>query len=74
MGATIGLRNDFVSAGLRRLARAARSANKGRRLLASAEIYDGGSYIDTARKEPHLASFSIFSLLDQGWELQHFEK
>lgn len=49
MGAAIGLRDDFDAAGLRRLARATRSANQGRRLLALAEIYDGGSRSDAAR-------------------------
>jgi transposase len=49
MGAAIGLRDDFDAVGLRRLARATRSANQGRRLLALAEIYDGGSRSDAAR-------------------------
>lgn len=49
MGAAIGLRDDFDAADLRRLARATRSANQGRRLLALAEIYDGGSRSDAAR-------------------------
>jgi hypothetical protein len=49
MGAAIGLRDDFDAVGLRRLARATRSANQGRRLLAFAEIYDGGSRSDAAR-------------------------
>ncbi|WP_093087700.1 IS630 family transposase [Sphingobium sp. AP50] len=49
MGAAIGLRNDFDAVGLRRLARATRSANQGRRLLALAEIYDGGRRSDAAR-------------------------
>jgi transposase len=43
MGAAIGLRGDFDGAGLRRLARTTKSANQSRRLLALAEIYDGGS-------------------------------
>ena len=49
MGAAIGLRDDCDASGLRRLARATRSANQGRRLLALAEIYDGGSRSDAAR-------------------------
>src|SRR5471032_620131 len=49
MGAAIGLRDDFDGASLRRLARTTRSANQGRRLLALAEIYDGGSRGDAAR-------------------------
>ncbi|SEK05024.1 Winged helix-turn helix [Sphingobium sp. AP50] len=49
MGAAIGLRNGFDAVSLRRLALATRSANQGRRLLALAEIYDGGSRSDAAR-------------------------
>ncbi len=49
MGAAIGMRNDFDAASLRRLARVTKSANQGRRLLALAEIYDGGSRSDAAR-------------------------
>jgi transposase len=49
MGAAIGLRADFDGAALRRLARTTKSANQGRRLLALAEIYDGGSRGDAAR-------------------------
>jgi transposase len=49
MGAAIGLRDDFDGASLRRLARASKSANQARRLLALAEIYDGGSRTAAAR-------------------------
>ena len=49
MGAAIGLREDLDAAALRRLARVTKSANQGRRLLALAEIYDGGSRSDAAR-------------------------
>ena len=49
MGAAIGLREDFDGSALRRLARVTRSANQGRRLLALAEIYDGGSRSDATR-------------------------
>lgn len=49
MGAAIRMRDDFDAVGLRRMARATRSANQGRRLLALAEIYDGGSRSDAAR-------------------------
>ena len=49
MGAAIGLREDFDEAALRRLARTTKSANQGRRLLALAEIYDGGRRSDAAR-------------------------
>ena len=49
MGVAIGLRDDFDALSLRRLARATRSANQGRRQLALAEIYDGGSRSDAAR-------------------------
>jgi transposase len=49
MGAAIGLRDDFDGASLRRLARGTRSANQARRLLALAEVYDGGSRTAAAR-------------------------
>ena len=49
MGAAFGLRDDFDGAGLRRRARTTKSANQSRRLLALAEIYDGGSRSDAAR-------------------------
>ena len=49
MGAAIGLRMDFDGATLRRLARVTKNANQSRRLLALAEIYDGGRRSDAAR-------------------------
>ena len=49
MGSAIGLRGDFDGAGLRRLTRSTRSANQARRLLALAEIYDGGNRTAAAR-------------------------
>jgi|GEM_PF-4889796 len=49
MGAAIALRVDFDGATLRRLARKTKNANQSRRLLALAEIYDGGSRSDAAR-------------------------
>lgn len=49
MGSAIGLRADYDGAALRRLARMSRSANQARRLLALAEIYDGGSRTAAAR-------------------------
>src|SRR2546425_8794642 len=49
MGAAIGLRGDFDAAALRHLARRTTHANQSRRLLALAEIYDGGSRGDAAR-------------------------
>lgn len=49
MGTAIGLRDDFDGAALRRLARSTKSANQARRLLALAEIYDGGSRTAAAR-------------------------
>ena len=49
MGLAIGLRDDFDGAALRRLARVTKSANQARRLLALAEIYDGGSRTAAAR-------------------------
>jgi transposase len=49
MGAGIGLRDDFDGVGLRRLAKATKEAAQGRRLLALAEIYDGGRRADAAQ-------------------------
>jgi hypothetical protein len=49
MGAAITLREDFTSHDLRRLARRSRDGGRTRRLLALAEIYDGGSRGDAAR-------------------------
>ena len=49
MGAAIELRMDFDGATWRRLARVTKNANQSRRLLALAEIYDGGSRSDAAR-------------------------
>ena len=49
MGVAIALRSDFDGAILRRLARKTKNANQSRRLLALAEIYDGGSRGDAAR-------------------------
>ena len=43
MAAPIDLRNDFDSVSLRRLAKRTRDATQSRRLLALAEVYDGGS-------------------------------
>lgn len=49
MGASIRLRDDFDGTALRQLARKSKSANQARRLLALAEIYDGGSRTTAAR-------------------------
>jgi transposase len=49
MGSAIGLRDDFDSTALRRLARASKSAKQARRFLALAEIYEGGSRSAAAR-------------------------
>ena len=49
MGSAIPLRQDFDGQVLRRLAKATKNAAQGRRLLALAEIYDGGSRSDAAR-------------------------
>ena len=43
MAAPIDLRNDFDSVSLRHLAKRTRDATQSRRLLALAEVYDGGS-------------------------------
>ena len=49
MGSAIALREDFDAAALRHLAKSTRDAHQGRRLLALAEIYDGGKRSDAAR-------------------------
>jgi transposase len=49
MAAAIVLRDDFTAQDLRRLARWTRDAGHARRLLALAEIYDGGARGDAAR-------------------------
>ncbi len=49
MGAAIALRGDFDGPGLRRLAKATKDAGQSRRLLALAEIYDGGARSDAVR-------------------------
>lgn len=49
MGRAIGLREDFDGPALRRLARMSKSAPQARRLLALAQIYDGGSRSEAAR-------------------------
>jgi transposase len=45
----IGLRDDFDGSALRRLGRGSKDGPQARRLLALAEIYDGGSRTDAAR-------------------------
>lgn len=49
MGAAVELRKDFGSRELRALAKATGDASQARRLLALAEIYDGGSRTDAGR-------------------------
>ena len=49
MAAAIALRSDFTGPDLRHLARRTEDARQARRLLALAEIYDGGSRSDAAR-------------------------
>jgi len=49
MDSAVGLRGDYDGTSLRRLARASKSANQARRLLALAEIYDGASRTASAR-------------------------
>ena len=49
MSIPILLRRDFDAAGLRREAKATKDAAQGRRLLALAEVYDGGTRTDAAR-------------------------
>ena len=49
MAAAIGLRTDYTTDDLRRLAKASRDAKQTRRLLALSAIYGGGSRTDAAR-------------------------
>ncbi len=49
MGSAIALREDFDGVGLRCIAKVTKDAGQGRRLLALAEIYDGGARSDAAR-------------------------
>jgi transposase len=49
MGRALALRDDFHGSDLRRLARLSKDAGQSRRLLALAEIYDGGKRKDAAR-------------------------
>lgn len=49
MAAAVALREDFDGERLRRLARSSRDAGQARRLLALAEIYEGGSRTEAAR-------------------------
>ena len=49
MAVPIALREDFDSPGLRKLAKQSKDAPRARRLLALAEIYEGGSRTDAAR-------------------------
>ncbi len=49
MAAPIPLRSDVTAAELRQHARRTSDASQARRLLALAEIYDGGSRTDAAR-------------------------
>ena len=48
MAAAVALRADFDAAALRRQARASKDSGQARRLLALAEIYDGGSRSEAA--------------------------
>ncbi|MHA1189227.1 MAG: helix-turn-helix domain-containing protein, partial [Alphaproteobacteria bacterium] len=49
MSAAIRFRDDFDGTDLRKLAKATKNAAQGRRLLALAEVYDGGARTDAAR-------------------------
>ncbi len=49
MGRAVALREDFDGPALRRLAKASKDAGQSRRLLALAEIYDGGRRTEAAR-------------------------
>jgi transposase len=60
----IGLRQDFDGSALRRLARCSKDSGQARRLLALAEVYDGGSRSDAAR----LGAVTLQSIRD--WVLR----
>ena len=49
MGGAVALRDDFCGLDLRRLAKSSKDAGQSRRLLALAEIYNGGKRLDAAR-------------------------
>ena len=49
MGRAVALQEDFDGPALRRLAKASKDAGQSRRLLALAEIYDGGRRTEAAR-------------------------
>src|SRR5918997_4497526 len=49
MSIPVPLRTDFEAVALRRAAKATKDAAQGRRLLALAEVYDGGTRTDAAR-------------------------
>ena len=49
MGRAVALRDDFCGLDLRRLAKSSKDAGQSRRLLALAEIYNGGKRLDAAR-------------------------
>jgi len=49
MGTAIALRSDYCASGLRDLAKRSKCPDQTRRLLALAEIYDGGKRSDAAR-------------------------
>ncbi len=57
MAAPIALREDFDGPGLRRLAKQSKDAAQARRLLALAEIYDGGSR--DASHAPHETAWLV---------------
>ena len=59
MGAAIALRGDFDGPGLRRLAKATKDSGQSRRLLALAEIYDGGARSEATRVGPVYRLFSF---------------
>ena len=49
MSIPVPLRTDFNAGAVRRAAKASKDAAQGRRLLALAEIYEGGTRTDAAR-------------------------
>ena len=63
MSTPVPLRSDFDTIGLRMLARRSRDPDQTRRLLALAEIYDGGSRPDAARIAEASIQFHVAAAL-----------
>jgi len=56
MGRAVALRDDFCGLDLRRLAKSSKDAGQSRRLLALAEIYNGGKRVNGGVKSGQMAA------------------